>query len=251
LESAFEIYLRTGRRVSPEAASLETKFNPWHDPEDGRFTFAGQGRYFPGRSRSDVAQGSSGVRGRGGRYGGGGASGSWETKPPSKPKPVHSKAPQESTPVPPSAPLQAAPRPEPRVQIPSNGYNFSIDAHARPRQIAGELRDAPQPRSRSAQANAGKPDRRSTDDGGHFIAARFNGPREWFNHFAQDASFNRGEYRALEDKWAKAIRSGKRVFVDIVHHYRGTSMRPHRISVSWVIDGESYSREFPNEKRGK
>ena len=23
------------------------KFNPWHDEEDGRFTFAGQGRYFP------------------------------------------------------------------------------------------------------------------------------------------------------------------------------------------------------------
>ena len=47
------------------------------------------------------------------------------------------------------------------------------------------------------------------------------------------------------------LTNGKRVFVDIVPHYRGTSMRPHRISVIWVIDGESYFREFPNEKRGK
>lgn len=42
---AFEIYLRTGRRIS--AQQIETKFNPWHDPEDGRFTFEGRGNYFP------------------------------------------------------------------------------------------------------------------------------------------------------------------------------------------------------------
>lgn len=43
--SAFEVYLRTGRRI-PEPP--ETKFNPWHDPENGRFTFAGQGRHYGG-----------------------------------------------------------------------------------------------------------------------------------------------------------------------------------------------------------
>jgi hypothetical protein len=32
---AFEIYLRTGRRVS-----FEQKFNPYHDPRNGQFTFA-------------------------------------------------------------------------------------------------------------------------------------------------------------------------------------------------------------------
>lgn len=41
--SAFEYYLRTGRRLA-DPDPVETKFNPWHDPEDGRFTFAGQGR---------------------------------------------------------------------------------------------------------------------------------------------------------------------------------------------------------------
>ena len=48
MASAFEIYLRTGRQIGAAAAAPETKFNPWHDPKDGRFTFAGQGRYFPG-----------------------------------------------------------------------------------------------------------------------------------------------------------------------------------------------------------
>jgi hypothetical protein len=43
-ESAFAIYLRTGRRA---ARGIELKFNPWHDPADGRFTFAGQGQLYP------------------------------------------------------------------------------------------------------------------------------------------------------------------------------------------------------------
>jgi hypothetical protein len=41
---AFEIYLRTGRRLAAEI--LERKFNPYHDPRNGQFTFA------PGGPRS-------------------------------------------------------------------------------------------------------------------------------------------------------------------------------------------------------
>lgn len=48
--SAFEMFLRTGRRVPDEPELVQTKFNPWHDPDDGRFTFARQGRYFGGGS---------------------------------------------------------------------------------------------------------------------------------------------------------------------------------------------------------
>ena len=61
---------------------------------------------------------------------------------------------------------------------------------------------------------------RATDDGGHYIARRFNGPTDAFNHFAQNANFNRGGYRALEDRWAKAIRDGKKVRVKIIPFYR-------------------------------
>lgn len=44
---AFEHYLRTGRRMSA-ADVLEQKFNPYHDPRNGRFTFA------PGGPRSVI-----------------------------------------------------------------------------------------------------------------------------------------------------------------------------------------------------
>jgi hypothetical protein len=41
--SAWEVHLRTGRWVVDKLEAVETKFNPNHDPKDGRFTFAGQG----------------------------------------------------------------------------------------------------------------------------------------------------------------------------------------------------------------
>lgn len=59
--SAFEIWSRWGRVVAaPEP--LETKFNPWHDPKDGRFTFANQGQYFSGGGRGGGGGGGWGAR---------------------------------------------------------------------------------------------------------------------------------------------------------------------------------------------
>ena len=53
-QSAFEFWMRTGLQPEPEIDLFEAKFNPWHDPDDGRFTFAGQGKYF-GRGGSAQA----------------------------------------------------------------------------------------------------------------------------------------------------------------------------------------------------
>ena len=71
--SKFELFLRTGRLTAP-ISSVEIKFNPWHDPDDGRFAFAGRGRHFPGGRQRRV---EAGFQGGGGNGGGGGASGSW------------------------------------------------------------------------------------------------------------------------------------------------------------------------------
>jgi hypothetical protein len=57
--SAFSWWLRTGRlppALGPD--SLELKFNPWHDPADGRFTFAGAGRSY-GAGGADAAGGNN------------------------------------------------------------------------------------------------------------------------------------------------------------------------------------------------
>ena len=49
--SDFSYYLRTGRTRRFEQLT-ELKFNPWHDPDDGRVTVVGQGRYFGGPART-------------------------------------------------------------------------------------------------------------------------------------------------------------------------------------------------------
>ncbi|MBI0475161.1 hypothetical protein D9601_07310 [Sphingomonas sp. MA1305] len=106
-------------------------------------------------------------------------------------------------------------------------------------------------RSKSAQAQAGGADRRPTDDGGHYIAARFDGPTDAFNHFAQDANFNRGEYRRLEDQWASAKRAGRNVTVRILPSYDGASKRPSEINIWFNINGHRQSLAIPNEPKEK
>lgn len=57
--SDFSRWLRTGRlppALDPDG--LELKFKPWHDPANGRFTFAAAGRHY-GTSRTDAASGAS------------------------------------------------------------------------------------------------------------------------------------------------------------------------------------------------
>lgn len=105
-------------------------------------------------------------------------------------------------------------------------------------------------RSRVNQRQAGGSDRRASDDGGHYIAARFNGPRDAFNHFAQDANFNRGGYRALEDRWAEQLRKGGKVHVKIVPLYDGKSQRPYSLELGWSMNGRIREKSFPNELKG-
>jgi hypothetical protein len=230
--------------------AIEHKFNPWHDPENGRFTFAGTGRYH-GRQ-------GGGFRGGGGGFGGGGAAGGWERR-----EPTRRQAPRQKLPAPDvrlDRPVEKPPPPVQPVNAPSaplrtevrNGYTYAIDSRDRTVRVSGALTVAAQPtRSRTAQARAGGSERRSSDDGGHYIAARFNGPTEAFNHFAQDANFNRGGYRALEDQWAKAKRAGKKVTVRIVPYYTRSSVRPSTIDVWFTIDGYEQSIKFPNEAAEK
>lgn len=106
-------------------------------------------------------------------------------------------------------------------------------------------------RSRIEQARAGIPDRLATDEGGHYIAARFNGPKEAFNHFAQDRNFNRSAYLKLENDWARNIRQGNSVTVDVVPVYSGRSMRPDSIVVEWKVGSATKRQRFANRPKGK
>lgn len=250
---AFSFWLRTGRLPHwVRGGSTERKFNPWHDPDDGRFTFKGTGRYF-GRGSSGRSDARMHERPREPRpnlaLNGGGASGAMP--PPVPPPPAGQPAP-----LPGAAPGYS------RARVSANhargwsrtvrsSYTWWLDASGRLREVEGTLKLVKNPRrSHAAQRQAGGPDRRPSDEGGHYIAPRFDGPADAFNHFAQDRNFNRGTYRLLEDQWARALRAGKRVDVRIMPVYQGSSGRPSSINVWFWIDGRPESQKFQNEYRG-
>ena len=306
--SPFEWWLRTGRNAlapGPRLSGIEAKFNPWHDPQTGQFSFGPDGPAMGRRPKrpeppyGGFGGGDSGGGGAsgswdrpaptkkpnpakpakpatpasgepfggfgGGSFDGGGASGSWDgpapTKPAPKPKtkspaaPVHALDGGGATPA--SAPSSGSRAAAPQAdgsggsEIARNGYRYQVDGAGRTRQVSGELGTATSAtRSRRQQARAGGGDRRPGDDGGHYIAARFNGPRDAFNHFAQDRNFNRGAYRSLETEWAKAMARGHRVLVRIIPHYTGASQRPDSLDVFWNIGGAADFANFPNSKGG-
>ncbi|WP_259586451.1 DNA/RNA non-specific endonuclease [Shewanella baltica] len=44
------------------------------------------------------------------------------------------------------------------------------------------------------------------DEGGHLIASNFDGPGEQINYAAMDGNLNKGAWKAMENKWAEAIK---------------------------------------------
>ena len=136
-----------------------------------------------------------------------------------------------------------------------NGYRFTFDNRDRldrPTKIEGPLvRNPSQGRDNAAQLMAGGKDRKPTDVGGHYVGRRFNGPLDDFNHFAQDGDFNNRTYRALENKWQKALDAGKPVYVVIKPVYPKDSLRPSELQVIYTIDGQPYPRRFVNGPGGQ
>lgn len=279
-QTPFAQYLRFGR-VRRTVDAIEVKFNPYHDPRNGQFTFGPGGssgaaekprtpsRLGPGGVRPQSAgskappqrparssaplsvsrptadgswRGGGFTGGGGGSFGGGGAT-------------ARDGRPDQQQPSRPNAPAPLTPitvRADSLREVVRGRYVYGLDSLDRPRRIDGELRlNSRQRRSRSSQDAAGRPDRLATDEGGHYIARRFGGPTDLFNHFAQDRNFNRGAYASLEQHWSSAIKSGHRVRVHITPFYVDTSNRPEKITIIYFVDNRKRIQEFTNSPGGK
>jgi LysM repeat protein len=322
MATAFEIYLRTGRVRSRSA--LEVKFNPWHDPDDGRFTFRNSGKRFGDGGVAGFARRPSAtdprVIGLGGARRARREKIDYDRYAPENPHNHSIHVVQRGESVTSIARTRTGLRPHDlatlnglrdpdrlkigqRLKLPHqsylddgkrardkfmalafymdrhggrlppdvahppsiesqvdadfqtetrNGHVFHIDGIGRTRHVDMTLGSpVVERRSRKRQRNAGKPDRLHTDDGGHYVAPRFGGPPEVFNHFAQDANFNRGAYRQLEDQFEVYRKARKSVPIKIDPKYDGLSQRPSEIQVKYRVDGVWLLRRFKNRKGGK
>ena len=63
-----------------------------------------------------------------------------------------------------------------------------------------------------------------------------------------NSNLNRGVWKKLENKWAKALRKDKTVKVSIEPLYEGTDIRPNRFGILYSIDNKGFSHlEFYNK----
>lgn len=77
------------------------------------------------------------------------------------------------------------------------------------------------------------------DQRGHIIGDRFNGTGGIENLVPMSSKLNQSEYFAIENLWAESLKEGKVVQGTIQLLYDGSSFRPSRMDVSYIIDGIS------------
>jgi RHS repeat-associated protein len=138
---------------------------------------------------------------------------------------------------------------QPNATINANGYTFTTDEFGRLKTGAGDLVLTPGVRNAAAQLAAGGIDRLPTDQGGHIIGTRFNGPGDMV--FAQDANFNNGAYRTLENSWARLLRNGDDVTVNNAElFYDNGGLRPSGMSIDYDVNGAPFSVDYANVPGG-
>lgn len=145
---------------------------------------------------------------------------------------------------------------EPNTKYEVGNYTYATDELGRVNSVSGKLDLSKADRNTYQQAKAGKldgiKDGLDKDEGGHLIASIFDGPGEQINYAAMDGNLNKGAWKSMENKWAKALKEEppKSVEVDIKAVYEGESKRPSKFVVRYKVDGKPSKRIFKNKSGG-
>jgi hypothetical protein len=75
---------------------------------------------------------------------------------------------------------------------------------------------------------------------------RFGGAKELENLVSLLTDINLSQYKRIENIWAKAIKAGKKVQVQMDIVYNGNDPRPSGFIVNYKIDGEEFSIPLEN-----
>lgn len=62
----------------------------------------------------------------------------------------------------------------------------------------------------------------------------------------QKSNLNRGDWKAMENKWAKALKEKKEVHIEINNIFEGESKRPIAQEVKFKIGKDNYKEFFEN-----
>ncbi|WAT23643.1 T7SS effector LXG polymorphic toxin (plasmid) [Bacillus halotolerans] len=132
------------------------------------------------------------------------------------------------------------------------GYTYKTDDKGRIVSASGKLNLGAAKRNKYAQKIAGREDRLKTDEGGHLIATIFKGSGKLDNLVPMDGNLNKGEWKKLENMWAKQLDKGREVEVKIQPVYKGNSQRPTSFEVEYKIGNRKWDVvKFDNKPGGK
>ena len=87
------------------------------------------------------------------------------------------------------------------------------------------------------------------DQGGHIIACIFGGTGQSINMVPMCRSLNLSAWKKLENRWAKALKAGSRVYVvvDLKYEKSSSSRRLCGLTARWSVDGGCTEiKEFTN-----
>lgn len=112
--------------------------------------------------------------------------------------------------------------------------------------LSGIVRD----RNKYQQCQTGKCGL-DADEDGHLIASIMDGPGERINMVPMDGNLNKGNWKRMENIWAKAVDKGKAVKVQIEPIYSGANARPDRFTVVYRIgNGREVRALYQNASGG-
>ncbi len=136
--------------------------------------------------------------------------------------------------------------PNVRYQTGENRYTYETDDHGRI--IWGNaLSLVFTKRTSRLKHDPNSPGKREGDHSGHLFGDRFGGSNKIDNLLSQKELVNLSTYKKLENSWAKALKQGKSVSVEISVVYTGDSSRPSAFEVNYSIDAQFYSAHIDNE----
>lgn len=116
-------------------------------------------------------------------------------------------------------------------------YTYKTDELGRVVEVSGQLKKLTGSRLSQKIAAQARGLGNPGDHAGHIIARRFDGPNDLVNVLPQDANFNMGAWKSVENGWAKALENDQAVDVRISMKYVGNSTRPKTWTAETKIEG--------------
>ncbi|TKI52815.1 cytoplasmic protein [Lysinibacillus mangiferihumi] len=132
------------------------------------------------------------------------------------------------------------------------GHTYKTDSKGRISSCEDNLELGKGKRNNHAQKVAGREDRLPDDEGGHLIASIFKGSGSLDNLVPMNGNLNKGEWKKLENMWAKQLDKWESVEVKIKPFYKGDSQRPDSFKIEYKIgNGDWELADFKNKPGGR